>query len=99
MGLLLLGCGTMCDRAEATATAFAEKAKACGGDPHPRFDRATCQARLDGCTESDLRTVAAYFDCLDALPKCEIGAAASFRAAVLECVAPMPGVSAGCVVP
>lgn len=97
LSLLLAGCGSLCTRAEATATSFTDKALPCGSTgPTPRFDRMACEASMGACTAEDTQRLWDYLDCLDALPTCEPKQAAAFSAAVLACAAPMSGMSAGC---
>lgn len=97
--LLLAGCGSLCDRAEATATSFTNKAMPCGAtNPNARFDRMACEASMNACSSADVQALSAYLDCLDALPACEPGKSADFSAAVLDCAAPMTALSDGCFV-
>lgn len=97
--LLLAGCGSLCDRAEASAKAFTDKATPCGAtNPNPRFDRMACEASMGACSSADVGALGTYLDCLDALPACEPAKSAAFSAAVLECAAPMMTLSDGCFV-
>lgn len=97
--LLLAGCGSLCDRAEASAHAFTDKAMPCGAtSPNARFDRLACEASLGACSAADVKALTAYLDCLDALPACDPAKSAEFSAAVLDCASPMTGLSAGCFV-
>lgn len=97
--LLLAGCGSLCDRAEASAKSFTGKAMPCGAtNPNPTFDRMACEASLGACSSADVEALSSYLDCLDALTTCDPAKSAEFSASVLECAAPMSSLSAGCFV-
>ncbi|MEW6434089.1 MAG: hypothetical protein AB1730_21520 [Myxococcota bacterium] len=97
--LLVSGCGSLCDRAEASAKSFTEKAAPCGAtNPNPRFDRMACEASMGACSPADVRALGTYLDCLDALPTCQPAKSTAFSTAVLECAAPMTTLADGCFV-
>jgi hypothetical protein len=100
-GLLFSGCGseTVCDKADNAIQALANTDCAAGayalGTKPTTMTKAQCESGIDKCSSADKDKLAASFDCLTALPKCETGKELDYLGRFIECTAKAVGVACG----
>ncbi len=93
----MAGCGgeTLCQRADRTNVALADKGRH-GGCSAPRvYNVDSCETRSSTCSDRDRQLLETSFECLRPL-QCEAFKDAEFEDAVRECRTPLRDVSADC---
>ena len=93
------GGGSLCSRADTTATAVQSKVSGCASSGTTVSTIATtaqCNAAISHCNSQDQSTISSAFDCLNNMPNCTTATLSTWEGQYLACALPLIGLSASC---
>jgi hypothetical protein len=94
---ILVGCGTLCDRATSVERGFqAKRPEACDVSTILVASKQECEENIQACTPADREKMLAWLDCLEKLPTCTPERPTEFRESYNACRAQLDGISEVC---
>ncbi len=85
---VLFACGTPCSRVAAAQENANTRGKGCGGGTDSSWSPnkvKSCEDNLPNCSQTDLKQVELYANCLNALPVCSEGQTTSWNIQRVSC--------------